>query len=124
MRPASGMDAGFKKKKMGKLKLSGKELRSLGYPERPVISIAMKVMEENYKFTDKEEVMNLLRQILANPVEYERDAILGLIAEQLIPKPDRTGDEISLNITGVAYQVFGGEQIEQGAIVQMEQAAR
>jgi tRNA-splicing ligase RtcB len=29
---------------MTKLKLSGKQLRAIGYPEAPVISIAMKVM--------------------------------------------------------------------------------
>ena len=32
---------------MSKLKLSGKELRAIGYPEGPVISIAMNVMQKN-----------------------------------------------------------------------------
>jgi tRNA-splicing ligase RtcB len=34
---------------MAKLKISGKELRAIGYPEGPVISIAMNIMEKNYK---------------------------------------------------------------------------
>jgi len=34
---------------MSKLKLSGKELRAIGYPEGPVISIAMNIMEKNFK---------------------------------------------------------------------------
>ena len=34
---------------MPKLKLSGKELRAIGYPEGPVISFAMNVMEKNFK---------------------------------------------------------------------------
>ncbi len=109
---------------MGKLKLRGKDLRSLGYPEGPVISIAMKIMEKNYKFTEKEEVMNLLRQILASPMEYANDAVLGLIAQQLIPKPEIEGAEISLNQTGVTFNVFGAEQIEEGATHQMFQAAK
>src|SRR6186713_1933429 len=109
---------------MAKLKLSGKDLRAIGYPEQPVISIAMKIMEKNYKFTEKEEVMNLLQKILASPVEYENDAILGLIAQQLIPAPETESLEIPLNATGVECNVFGGDQIEEGALIQIRQAAR
>ncbi len=69
---------------MAKLKISGKELRAIGYPEGLVISIAMNLMEKNYKHEKKEDVMELLRKILSAPVEYENDAVLGLIAEQLI----------------------------------------
>src|SRR5882757_10499477 len=101
-------------KKMGKLKLKGKDLRAIGYPEGPVISIAMNIMEKNYKFTEQEDVMNLLKQILASPIEYEGDAVLGLIAQQLIPKPALEGQEISLNQTGVPFNIFGGEHIEEG----------
>ncbi len=32
---------------MSKLKIQGKELRAIGYPEGPVISVAMHVMEYN-----------------------------------------------------------------------------
>jgi len=109
---------------MAKLKLSGKTLRAIGYPEGPVISIAMKVMEKNYKFEKEDHVMNLLRSILAAPVEYENDAVLGLIAQQLLPKQEPEGAEISLNQTGVSFNVFGAEHIEQGALHQMYQAAK
>ncbi len=73
---------------MAKLKISGKELRAIGYPEGPVISIAMNIMEKNYKHEKKEDVMDLLRKILSAPVEYENDAVLGLIAQQIIPKKE------------------------------------
>lgn len=110
---------------MGKLKLRGKDLRAIGYPEGPVISIAMKIMEKNYKFTEQEDVMNLLKQILASPVEYANDAVLGLIAQQLIPKKQELeGVEISLNQTGVPFNIFGADQIEEGATHQMYQAAK
>jgi len=110
---------------MAKLKLSGKELRAIGYPEGPVISIAMNVMEKNYKYENKEEVMELLRKILNAPVEYENDAVLGLIAEQLITKEmPEEGETISLNDTGITFNVFGSENIEQGAMHQMYQAAK
>ena len=97
---------------MAKLKLTGKDLRAIGYPEGPVISIAMNIMEKNYKFEKEEEVMNLLKLILASPVEYTDDAVLGLIAQQLMPKPKEAGDEIALRDTGVPFNVFGSEHIE------------
>src|ERR1700753_3114512 len=104
---------------MAKLKLRGKDLRAIGYPEGPVISIAINIMEKNYKFEKEEDVMNLLKQVLAAPVEYANDAVLGLIAQQLLPKPAPEGVEISLNQTGVPFSIFGSEHIEQGALNQM-----
>jgi tRNA-splicing ligase RtcB len=109
---------------MAKLNLRGKDLRAIGYPEGPVISIAMKVMEKHYKFEKEEVVMNVLRSILAAPVEYANDAVLGLIAQQLMPKPEVEGAEISLNKTGIQFNVFGKEYIEEGAMNQMYQAAK
>ena len=71
---------------MSKLKLKSKDIRAIGYPEGLVISIAMNVMEKKFKFEKEDIVMNLLRSILASPIEYENDAVLGLIAQQLLPK--------------------------------------
>ena len=51
---------------MSKLKISGKELRAIGYPEGPVISIAMNVMQKNFKHHSKEEAMEILKKVLAS----------------------------------------------------------
>jgi len=67
---------------MPKLKLSGKELRAIGYPEGPVISVAINLMEKHYKFVEKEEVMNILENVLKSPVEFTGDAVLALIAKR------------------------------------------
>ena len=109
---------------MAKLKLKSKDIRAIGYPEGPVISIAMNVMEKKFKFEKEDYVMNLLKSILASPVEYENDAVLGLIAQQLLPKTAPEGMEISLNKTGIGFNIFGNEQIGPEAINQMYQAAK
>lgn len=109
---------------MNKLKITGKELRAIGFPEGPVISIAMNVMQKNYKHHGKEEVMQLLKNVLSSPIEYMNDAVLALVAEQLLPKPETEGAEISLNQTGIQFNVFGQEHIEEGAMHQMYQAAK
>lgn len=114
---------------MSKLKISGKELRAIGLPEGPVISVAMKVMEKYYKHHTKEAAFEILKAILNAPENYLNDEILGSIAKQLVPKVspfggDLEGAAISLNASGIQFNVFGQEHIEEGAMHQMYQAAK
>lgn len=114
---------------MANLKLTGKRLRSIGYPEGPVISIAMNIMEKNFRHMSEEDALEILSSILQSPNQYADDAVLGKIAEALLPKPtlrQAQGDslEISLNHSGIQFNVFGSEGIEQGALHQMYTAAK
>src|SRR4029078_12302216 len=109
---------------MSKLKIQGKEIRALGYPEGPVISIAMNVMEKNFKHHSKEKAFEILKEVLQSPHNYASDEVLGLIAKQLLPKPEAEGQNISLNQNGIQFNVFGQEHIEEGAMHQMYQAAK
>ncbi|MEO6844721.1 MAG: RtcB family protein [Ginsengibacter sp.] len=109
---------------MNRLKLSGKQLRAIGFPEAPVISIAMSVMEKNYKYHSEEDALQILKSIFENPGEYLDDAVLGKIAAQFIEKPVEEIKEIPLNETGIHYNIFGAENIEEGALKQMEIAAK
>lgn len=109
---------------MKKLKLEGKELRKMGFPEGPVISIAMQVMEKNYRHEGKEKALTLLAQVLENPAAFAENEVLCTIAEQLLPKPPVDGMEVSLNKEGISFGIFGSEDIEQGALNQMYLASR
>lgn len=112
---------------MAKLKLRGKDLRAIGYPEGPVISIAMNVMEKNFKHHTEEQALDILKEVLASPTDYKADEVLGLIARTLLPDtppPEGLGEAISLNNTGIPFNVFGSEFIEPGAMNQMYQAAK
>src|SRR6185436_7809666 len=109
---------------MSKLKLKGKDLRNIGYPQAPVISVAMNIMEKNFKHLSEADALEVLRSILQSPNEYANDPVLGKIAECLLPKPEIEGVEISLNKTGISFNVFGSEFIEPGAMNQMYQAAK
>ena len=109
---------------MSKLKIQGKELRAIGYPQSPVISLAMNIMEKNFKHLSHVDAMEVLRAILQSPNEYANDPVLGKIAEMLLPKPVVEGAEISLNNNGIQFNVFGREYIEEGAMNQMYTAAK
>jgi len=118
----------FNEDNMSKLKLTGKELRAIGYPEGPVISIAMNIMEKNFKRLSKADALEVLRAVLQSPNEYANDPVLNKISEALLPKPplikDLEGVDILLNNEGVHFNVFGSEFIEPGAMNQMYQAAK
>ncbi len=110
---------------MAKLKLSGKQLRKLGYPEGPVISIAMNIMEKSFKHLSESDALEILASVLQSPNQYADDGQLGKIAEALLPKPKTgRGATIALNTHGIDFNVFGGEGIEQGAMHQMFTAAK
>ena len=84
----------------------------------------MNVMEKNYKHHSQEEALEILKAVVANPASFVEDAVLAPVAQQLMPKPVIEGAEISLNHTGIAFNVFGQEFIEAGAMNQMYQAAK
>jgi tRNA-splicing ligase RtcB (3'-phosphate/5'-hydroxy nucleic acid ligase) len=109
---------------MAKLKLRGKDLRAIGYPEGPVISIAMNTMEKFYKHEQEEKVLDVLKEILNAPAQFVNHEVPSPIAKQLMPKPKLEGSTISLNEHAIAFNVFGSENIEEGAMKQMNQAAR
>ncbi len=110
---------------MAKLKLSGKQLRKLGYPEGPVISIAMNIMEKSFKHLSEADALEILASVLQSPNQYAEDGQLGKIAEALLPKPKTgRGAGIALNTHGIDFNVFGSEGIEQGAMHQMYTAAK
>jgi tRNA-splicing ligase RtcB len=111
-------------KTMRKIKIQGKELRAIGFPEGPVISIVMNVMEKNYKHHSKQDALAILKEILQSPRDYAGDEVLGLIAKQLLPKPEAEEQNILLNQHGIHFNVFGQEHIEEGALHQMLQAAK
>ncbi|MGC4100429.1 RtcB family protein [Ferruginibacter sp.] len=109
---------------MSKLKLTGKQIRAIGYEEGPVVSVAMHTMCTHFKHSTEEEALNILKDILAAPETYLADEVLGKIAEKLIAVEEETAIEIPLNEKGVAYNVFGAAHIEEGALTQMQTAAK
>ena len=109
---------------MGNLKLTGKQLREIGFPQGRVISLAINIMETNFNHLSEGDALEVLRAIVQSPNEYANDPVLGHVAAMLLPKPQIEGTEISLLKTAVEYNVFGREYIEDGALDQMKTASR
>ncbi|MEO7306488.1 MAG: RtcB family protein [Ferruginibacter sp.] len=109
---------------MSKLKLTGKQIRAIGYEEGPVVSVAMHTMCTHLKHHTEKDALQILKDVLAAPENYLADEVLSSIAKQLLLKEPAEGAEISLNQSGIQFSVFGQEHIEEGAMHQMYQAAK
>jgi tRNA-splicing ligase RtcB len=107
-----------------KLSIRGKDIRSIGYPEGPVIAVAITTMEKHYKHHSLDHALQVLKEVRESPATFAEDEVLGNIAKMLLPKPQLDGAEISLNKEGIPFNVFGREFIEEGAMHQMYQASK
>jgi tRNA-splicing ligase RtcB (3'-phosphate/5'-hydroxy nucleic acid ligase) len=108
---------------MSKLKLTGKQIRAIGYPEGPVVSVAMHTMCTHFKFHSEDEALQILKDVLDAPDSYLTDEVLGKIADKLMVREEDIITTIPLNETGIPYNTFGAAHIEAGAITQMNIAA-
>lgn len=108
---------------MGKLKLSGKDLREIGYPQGPVIAAAISTAMEHFPTYTKNQVLKILEHVLLHPINYLSDKTFAKVAAFLIPK-EKDESEVYLNNTGVNVNIFGQDFIEAGAIDQIRTAAR
>jgi tRNA-splicing ligase RtcB (3'-phosphate/5'-hydroxy nucleic acid ligase) len=114
--------------KMSKLKLTGKQIRAIGYPEGPVVSVAMHTMCTHFKHSSEAEALQILADVLAAPENYLADEKLEKIANFLVaakvPPAEGFREATPLNEKGIDYNVFGAKHIEEGALKQMEIAAK
>jgi tRNA-splicing ligase RtcB (3'-phosphate/5'-hydroxy nucleic acid ligase) len=115
-------------KKMNKLKLTGKQIRAIGYEEGPVVSVAMHTMSVHFKHSTEEEALQILKDILAAPENFLADDKLEKIANFLVsaqvPPSEGFREALPLNEKGIDYNIFGAKHIEEGALKQMEIAAK
>ena len=107
---------------MAKLKLRGKDLISIGFPQGPAISIAMDVMLRNYRRERKDKVLQRLKTVLKNPEKFMGDGILGKIAEAL--HSPVVIEHKKLKNTRAPFSIFGENEISDAAKQQLYTALK
>lgn len=103
-------------------KISGKELRQLGFPEGKVIAIAMHVLDMNYKGKSVSFKLDLMKRLLESPALYLKHEVLAPIAKSLLINKEKK-KSIDL-LQRKEYAIYGEQCIEPGAINQMEVAMK
>ena len=109
---------------MAKIKISGKDLRKIGYPEGRAIGMAINMVHQFYKKEKKEKVLTLLKEVLENQEAFASDEVLGRIVAELAPKEAEKIPKVQLNSEPKTYKAYGLEGIEPGAVEQMNIASR
>ena len=61
---------------MGNLKLKGKDILKLGYPNNQSVNIALEVMKRNFATKNIHYVKSLLKEIQQNPEQFEMRSAL------------------------------------------------
>lgn len=107
-----------------KLHITGKELRAIGFPEGPIVSQAMTLVNKHFKHEEKQTVLTRLKSLTEVPEEYLKDEVLGIIAEFFLPEDEVQKSISHLRETAVPFSIFGREHIEEGAVNQMFLAAK
>lgn len=109
---------------MNNYKIKGEHLLAIGYPQTRAIGISLRVIEKHFRKKNTEEILEILKNVLVSPSDYLEDAQLAAIANELIEKPDPAGPLIPLREESRAYKMYGAENIEAGAVSQMDIAIR
>lgn len=112
---------------MAELKITGKTLRNIGYPQGPVIAVILSIVEEHYQQSAPEEVAAVMKQVLDDPAAYANDPLLAPVAEMLLEAASLEAaklEVIALREKPVDYAVFGAGFIEEGTLKQLNNAVR
>lgn len=105
--------------------MTGKQLRALGFPEGPVVSVAMQEVAKNFPFEEDSAMKVLLKQVLDNPEAFLDHPGLGKTAAKLWEdRKPVSNTTIALLEKGVPFSVYGTAQIEETALHQMHQAVK
>lgn len=104
---------------MAKLKLRGKDLIALGYPQGKVIGLTINLALQAFAREKKEVVLHTLSLVLQEPDSFLEHPTLGRIALELKGPSNRAP---VLRDTPLPFSVYGKENIQTEAFRQMNTA--
>jgi len=106
---------------MGNLRT--KDLSKIGYHNDQLRSLVICIAAKNFKHHSKQQLLDLLVNIMNNPEAYLEDELTSKIAEKIIGKTDGpTFKAFQLRDEPVFCKTYGGKGIESPAKRQMELA--
>jgi tRNA-splicing ligase RtcB (3'-phosphate/5'-hydroxy nucleic acid ligase) len=113
-------------------KINNQDLKKIGFYELDLIKAAGKIAKRliNLKTTDKEDLIKTLKNVLENPQGYLENEVFGELAQKvktLQPKNDLRKQQESgfdLKDEQPIYPIYGKENIEAGALKQMDIAMK
>jgi tRNA-splicing ligase RtcB len=112
---------------MSNQKIDIKDLKKANLTSDVARSVGMNIMNRHFKHMPKEQKLETLVSVLAQPELYVHHLVLGQLAQKFIVKPrivDSEWKAYELDDKPKHFDVFGIKCIEESAIHQMELAMR
>lgn len=102
-----------------------KELSRLGYTDNVARSLAINIINKHCKHDKKEQIINVLIDLLQYPERYRNNEVWSKLAEYFAPaSTDKPFSVYQLVDNPINYKVYGGKFIESSAKQQMNLAMR
>jgi tRNA-splicing ligase RtcB (3'-phosphate/5'-hydroxy nucleic acid ligase) len=113
-------------------KLNNNELKAIGFYDVDLLKSGGKLAKGllKQKLYTKDEILATFAQLVENPSQYTGDEVFGALAtaiqiKQPATKPKKKpASDFALKPESPVYKVYGAEQIEAGALQQMDTAMR
>lgn len=110
---------------MGKNRMKGKHLRKVDFPSDIAKSVAINIMTKHYKHVSMGEKLEVIKNVLLHPEQFEEHEQLNALARALIGKPKiKTDYEIHMLKNKGDFSIFGQRHISPNAIAQMDAAMK
>ncbi|MBV2228236.1 MAG: RtcB family protein [Sphingobacterium mizutaii] len=104
-------------------RINGNDLIALGYKENLAIGIALKINKKRLGFS-KEEMLTKFKAVLDDPKAFAEDPVFSPLSFALLNIEELEKYNIPLKTEELPYEVYGAEQIEDGAKSQMKTAMK
>lgn len=106
-------------------RINGNDLLTIGFNQGKILGLALEVVEKHYQDTDHDTVLAIMKSLAEKPELYLDHEILEDLATKIIEAANAPKDDtISLNETAMPFTVYGQENIDEGAVRQMDTAMR
>jgi len=110
---------------MGNHKLRGKDLSKIGINQDHIRSIIIDIAGKYCKHESKNDIINIVNNILQNPQAFQNHEFWNKLAKQYIEQhEEQTGNYYELNENEQIFRVIGRELINSNAWLQMDMAMR
>ncbi|OYD46841.1 RNA-splicing ligase RtcB [Sphingobacterium cellulitidis] len=104
-------------------RINGNDLIAIGYKENEALGEALKINKKRLGY-NREEMLNMFKNVLENPNDFLTDPIFSKLSHLLLNIELIEKDKIALKTDPQAYEVYGVENIEEGAKKQMQTAMK
>lgn len=114
----------IKYQKLKKLKISGKQIRRLGFSSEESIRAVHRTVGANFRRDQMENVLATLQKLIASPESFLKDPVWKNVAVALTQKPAADPAKPLFRARSLDFSIFGADGIDIETLEQMKTAMK